>query len=252
MPCPFAVQCRMLVSVASANPSAKGYQMARQKKSGGGCGCLISAVAVLLLLGAGWYFVVREDRSLDDPETVQGIKDLGRWFTSDGKPSVDRENLEAKILRRVNGHRKENGRNPLLHDERLSAIALAHSRAMAWHGYYPEDHINLLGENPTERARRAGYECVKPTTIGIAENAFLGYLYSSYTTDLIGLKVSEWRSYNWMTEDELADQVVDAWIASPGHNRNLMDARYTLSGLGVAFGTIDGIEHRVVVTHKFC
>ncbi len=228
--------------------------MAKPKDSGGGCGCFL-AVVVLLILGAGLFYLVKEDKSLDDPEIVQGVRDTGRAVseTLDGRqPAIGRQSLEAKILLRANDHRERNGRNALQPDAHLSAIALAHSRDMVENDYYPLDHINLLGENPTERARKVGYECIKPTSIGIAENGFKGYRYSSVRIGLIGLIIPQFRHYNWMTEDELADQIVDSWIASPGHNKNLLDARYTQSGLGVAFGTINGEEHSILVTHKFC
>ena len=209
------------------------------------------AVVVLLILDAGLFYLVKEDKSLDDPEIVQGIRDIGEGFTPPDTTIV-RESLEAKILLRVNDHREKQGRNALQPDAHLSAIALAHSRDMVESDYYTLNHINLLGANPAERARKVGYECIKPTSIGIAENAFWGYRYSGVTTDLIGLIIPQWRSYNWLTEDDLADQIVDGRKTSPGHNKNLLDARYTHPGLGVAFGTIHGKEHAVLVTHKFC
>ncbi len=224
--------------------------MARRNDSGGGCGCFV-AVVVLLILGAGLFYLVKENKSLDDPEVVQGIKDIGESFTSPDTTIV-RESLEAKILLRINEQRVRNGRNALQQDAHLSAIALAHSRDMVENGYYPKDHINLLGENPTERARKVGYVCIKPTSIGIAENAQLGYRYSNYRTGLVGLIIPKLRNYSWLTEDALADRIVESWIDSPGHYKNLMDARYTQSGLGVAFGTMHGKEHAVLVTHKFC
>lgn len=240
------------VSLASANPSsAKGCQMARQSNSGGGgCGCFF-AVVVVLILGAGLFYLVKEDKSLDDPEIVQGIREIGEGFTPPDTTIV-RESLEAKLFLRVNDHRQKHGRNPLQPDAHLSAIALAHSRDMVENDYFPLDHINLLGENPTERARKVGYECIKPTSIGIAENSFKAYRYSSVRYGLIGWIIPAFRSYNWLTEDALADRIVDGWIASSGHYKNLMDSRFTQSGLGVAFGTLDGEEHSVLVTHKFC
>ena len=39
---------------------------------------------------------------------------------------------------------------------------------------------------------------------------------------------------------------------TPGHYQNLMSSRYTLTGLGVAFGSVDGEEYAVLVTHKLC
>ena len=156
------------------------------------------------------------------------------------------------MLQQINAHRERSGLQALRSDDRLAAIALAHSRDMAENGYYPDDHLNLLGENPTERARKAGYECIKPTSIGVAENAALGYRHGGYREYRAYGLLPMGREYDWLTEDELAGEIVLSWILSPGHYKNLMSPRYTLSGLGVAFGSVDGDEHAVLVTHKFC
>ena len=224
--------------------------MAAQRNSdpGGGCGCLLAILAIALVFSVGWYFAVKEDRSFVGAET---IRNTWAWVSS-GPPSLDREYLEAEMLRRINAHREKYGRQALRLDDHLAAIALAHSRDMAENGYYPDDHLNLLGENPTERARKAGYECIKPTSIGVAENAALGYRHGSYTEHRIYGLIPTGRSYDWLTEDELAGEIVLSWILSPGHYKNLMSARYTRTGLGVAFGSIDGDEYAVLVTHKFC
>ena len=216
--------------------------------SGGGCGCLLAILVVVLVACTGWYFAVKENRDFIGSEA---IRNTWNWV-SPGEPSLDREYIEAEILRRINAHREKYGRQPLRWDDRLAAIALAHSQDMADNGYYPADHLNLLGENPTERARKAGYECIKPTSIGVAENAALGYRHDGYRQYHIYWLVPMGRDYDWLTEDELAGEIVLLWILSPGHYKNLMNPRYTLTGLGVAFGTIDGEEHAVLVTHKFC
>ena len=128
-------------------------------------GCLLAILAVVLFFAAGWYFAVKESQSFIGSETIRSV-----WgWVSPGPPSLDREYLEAEMLQQINAHRERSGLQALRSDDRLAAIALAHSRDMAENGYYPDDHLNLLGQNPTERARKAGYECIKPTSIGVAE-----------------------------------------------------------------------------------
>ena len=224
--------------------------MAEQRNSydGPGCGCLLAILAVVLFFAAGWYFAVKESQSFIGSETIRSV-----WgWVSPGPPSLDREYLEAEMLQQINAHRERSGLQALRSDDRLAAIALAHSRDMAENGYYPDDHLNLLGQNPTERARKAGYECIKPTSIGVAENAALGYRYGGYREHRLFWLLPIGRGYDWLTEDQLASEIVFAWLLSPGHYKNLMSPRYTLTGLGVAFGSIDGDEHAVLVTHKFC
>jgi uncharacterized protein YkwD len=100
---------------------------------------------------------------------------------------------------------------------------------------------------PIERARRdtgAGRTTGVITPEGIAENIFQTWLFSSYTTSLSGLVVSR----NYMTREEIASQVVDGWINSPGHRENILNARYDREGIGIAVSS-DG---KVYVTQNFC
>lgn len=76
---------------------------------------------------------------------------------------------------------------------------------------------------------------------GPGENLAKSYLYESYTSN--GLVTT----YNWQTEDELAQQIVDGWMQSPGHRENILIPYWTSEGIGVE---ISGNE--VYVTQEFC
>ncbi len=117
---------------------------------------------------------------------------------------------------------------------------MAHSQDMAQNNHY--SHINLRGEDPTARARRVGYDCYNPRSIGIAENIHVLYGHTSS----LGL------SYEWETQETMARRFAADFMASPGHRRNILDPRYGLTGLGVALGSYNGIEHAIFVTHNFC
>jgi uncharacterized protein YkwD len=110
------------------------------------------------------------------------------------------------------------------------------------------DHDNLRGQAPSDRAGQAGYRCRKDYgsyyTEGIAENIFQTWLFSSYTTSLNGLVVSR----NYITMEEIASQVVNGWMNSPGHRENILNARYDREGIGIAVSS-DG---KVYVTQNFC
>ena len=152
--------------------------------------------------------------------------------------------LEAMILQLINVYRKDQGLPELKYDERLAAIARSHSQDMATNDFY--GHTNLKEDGPSDRARKADYNCHNPLSIGIAENIYL--LYGHVSSLRVGNRVT----YQWLTQDELANRFVAGWIASPGHRRNILDRRYSLTGIGVAFGTAVGIEHGVYVTQNFC
>jgi len=94
----------------------------------------------------------------------------------------------------VNHYREERGERPLRVDGTLSALAREHSVDMAKMGRLTHDEF-------PSRVRRSGYRiCV--------ENV----------------------GWNYRTSDEQ----FDGWRRSPGHDRNMLDARIRWMGIGVA------------------
>ena len=67
--------------------------------------------------------------------------------------------LPIEIHDLVNIERQNYGISQLRYDLWLEAIARAHSQDMANKNYF--DHNNLKGQNPTDRAKAAGYPCYK-------------------------------------------------------------------------------------------
>ena len=161
-----------------------------------------------------------------------------------GAGRFNQAELETTIFQLINDYRVDQGLPKLNHDDRLAVVARSHSQDMAANDFYR--HTNLKGEGPSARAKEANYDCRNPLSIGIAENIYL--LYGHVSSLRVGNRVT----YQWLTQDELAGRFVAGWIASPGHRRNILDRRYTLTGIGVGFGTAVGIEHGVYVTQNFC
>ncbi|WP_336136214.1 CAP domain-containing protein [Natronomonas amylolytica] len=108
------------------------------------------------------------------------------------------------------------------HDATLAAVARNHSRDMRDRGFV--NHTNPDGEDPEDRVRAAGLDCLPGENIYQAPR---GALASS--------------------EAGLADHVVRSWMDSPGHRRTLLRERYTRQGVGVAVG-----DDAVYVTQLFC
>jgi uncharacterized protein YkwD len=88
---------------------------------------------------------------------------------------------------------------PLTLSSRLTRAAMDHSKDMAKHSEF--EHEGTDGSTPPERATRAGYLW---RTVG--ENIAAGAT--------------------------SAEEVMQGWLASPGHCENLMDARFTETGIG--------------------
>jgi hypothetical protein len=112
--------------------------------------------------------------------------------------------VEAKVHLLVNQERQKAKVRSLANDARLTDVARAHSQDMATNDFY--SHIDLKGQDPTDRAKAANYSCTKDLgggwyTDGIAENIVQGWTYSS--TTYIGLMPIR----NYMTADQLANQL---------------------------------------------
>jgi uncharacterized protein YkwD len=117
--------------------------------------------------------------------------------------------VRAATLCLVNRERTDHGERALRWNNRLVAAAQSHSESMAFGGYF--QHISPNGETPVSRMRH------------------VGYIYSSR----IGFEVGEniaWGSL-WLGTPRA---IVAAWMASPGHRANILDANYRETGIGVS------------------
>ncbi|RJP80055.1 MAG: CAP domain-containing protein [Candidatus Zixiibacteriota bacterium] len=142
-------------------------------------------------------------------------------------PAIDLRTLERAVLEFTNQERARQDLPPLAWDSTLAAIAREHSRDMAENGYL--SHQNLQGEGPTGRARRHGYDVTKPLgegrfSIGVAEN--LGQM---PTGNVRG------RGYVAPNARSVARALVEAWMESPEHRRNLLGKDHDRLGVGAAF-----------------
>jgi len=136
--------------------------------------------------------------------------------------------LEGRVRDLVNAERAKAHVSPLKADDKLSAIARAHSQDMARRNFF--GHVNPDGEDPTARGLRAGYQCRKVfgdrIRTGLGEN-----LYEASGTARIDIEHAS----------------VAGWMKSPPHRANILEKAYTKTGVGVA---VDG--DAVFITQLFC
>jgi uncharacterized protein YkwD len=165
--------------------------------------------------------------------------------TTPNTNTFDADRISLKIHDYVNEHRRDHNIAIMTYDEDLESIALGHSEDMAVNNFF--DHVNLRGQDPSQRAENARYNCHKELPggyymEGIAENIAQNNVYESVTY------ISGIPFYDWKTEDELAYDIFDQWRTSLGHNENMLEATYDREGLGVFFDR-DGEVH---ATQNFC
>jgi serralysin len=121
------------------------------------------------------------------------------------------EQFVNEVLRLTNEFRAQNGLNALKLNEELTVTGEFHSLDMAKNNYF--EHTGLDGSLPWDRAKRVGFDSKL-----MAENIAAGQ-YSP-------------------------ESVVQAWIDSPGHRKNLLNATVTEMGLGYYKPAADGITAR--------
>jgi len=125
------------------------------------------------------------------------------------------------VFERTNTARAEHDLPPVVVDERLAAVARAHSLDMARRGFF--SHDNLEGLSPSQRLALGFAEHVGSS----GENIY------SIDTD------------HTLLDDEpaaraVARRLLEGWMDSPGHRANILRPDFTRLGVGV-YATEDDV-----------
>lgn len=134
------------------------------------------------------------------------------WNAGQSRSLPDMRNFALEL---VNRDRTINNLPPLREDTLLSQAAQGHADDMLMRKYF--DHISPEGKNPRDRYLAVGGS----RRIGVGENILKGH------TQGFGLTYGE------------AEKFQRGWMYSNGHRANLLTAKYTKFGYGIATG-VDG------------
>lgn len=121
------------------------------------------------------------------------------------------------IIYETNKERRKAGLPELMKDPQLSQSAEMKLQDMFQKQYF--QHISPTGDSVSDVVRKTGYEYIV-----VGENLALGIFGGD-------------------------EQVVAAWMASPGHKKNILDTRYKEIGLAVGQGMYQGRRQWLVVQH---
>jgi uncharacterized protein YkwD len=119
------------------------------------------------------------------------------------------ERARAAIFCLINRERARDNEQPLRSDLRLRDAAQHHSSDMLARDYF--EHNGPGNETLLDRLRASGY------------------IYSSRIGYIVGENIA-WGTLVLATPKA----IVEAWMASPGHRANILDASYHDTGIGVA------------------
>jgi uncharacterized protein YkwD len=109
------------------------------------------------------------------------------------------------VLQLTNNERAKNGCGPLRMNSALTKAADLHATDMVVHHFF--DHNSQDGRSPFDRMKAAGFKGG-----AMAENIAVGY--------------------------KSAAAVVDGWMHSEGHRKNILNCDYTMIGIGYDSGQV--------------
>jgi uncharacterized protein YkwD len=122
---------------------------------------------------------------------------------------------QAGTIKWTNINRNENGLPALEENEKLDAAAAEKAKDILEKQYF--DHVSPSGKSPQDLVEEAGY-----TYISTGENLAMG---------------------NFANDQEL----LDAWMASPGHRENILQKGFREIGVAVLLGEYEGKKTWVAV-----
>jgi uncharacterized protein YkwD len=201
---------------------------------------VIAIIAILVFLG----WVVTDDISYSSesginynisPEVKDSIQN------EDYDPSKVKELVHEKI----NIERSERGLSNLSYSNDLEEIADYHSTDMAQKGYF--SHDSPSGESRSDRYEKYNYDCrIRLGSIYYTGGENIGTSYYDISVD-----VSYEDSVFVDTNDELAETIVQGWMHSEGHRKNILKPYWEREGIGLAARqTEDG--KKIYATQNFC
>jgi uncharacterized protein YkwD len=121
------------------------------------------------------------------------------------KPPAPSGGAEAQVLQLTNNERAKKGCGPLRTNSALTKAADLYATDMVVHHYF--DHNSQDGRSPFDRMKTAGFKGGS-----MAENIAVGY--------------------------KSAAAVVEGWMNSEGHRKNILNCDYTMIGIGYDAGQV--------------
>ena len=113
------------------------------------------------------------------------------------------KSLEQVVVDLINKQRAENSLPPLAWNPQVAEIARTHSKDMGWNNYF--NHRGQDGRMVSDRAETSGIEW-----------------------HMIGENIAMVGGFN-----DPIQHVVEGWMNSPGHRKNILDPRWRETGVGI-------------------
>lgn len=178
--------------------------------------------------------VIQADSGVDDEDSTS--YQSGQGGASGDGGTISEPALEQAVHERINDRRRARGLSTLGFDDALQSIADYHSADMAQKNYF--SHDSPTGETMEDRYDAFGYDC----RVDAGGNRYLTGAENIYKTSYSG---------QYYSVEEIADNVVNGWMNSTGHRKNIVTSEWNNEGIGVEIIEEHG-ETRIYVTQNFC
>lgn len=147
---------------------------------------------------------------------------------------IDESEVEAYVSEGVNDERSVRNTQPLTRDSEIDSLAQYKSDKMLSENYI--SHTSPDGDTVQDRFERFNIECSE-----VGENLAQTHYMTNVDTNYGGTS-------NYQTEEELAEGIVEQFMASNDHRDNLLSRDWGYHGVAMSISD----NGKVYITHKFC
>ena len=212
-----------------------------------------SIFLILLVIGVSIFFSARE-KGLRSHTKIKNFRQTRRLLNP---KHLDSSLLEQTIIDFTNQARKRHNLRPCKFDSKLMSAAQTHSQEMARLRYL--SHISQTEGNTRllDRLKNAG---LKFGNTVMGENIGVDYFLRIADVPFYEKKLSNGKilymnaktekSIGYQTYRDFAQGMVDNWMKSPNHRKNILNKDFDRIGIGIAIGTYQNFQ-AIYVTQNF-
>lgn len=159
---------------------------------------------------------------------------------------LNRTRIEHLVHERINDRRRAHNLRTIQFDNELQEIARYHSKDMAENQYFA--HESPSGETMSDRYDKFGYDC-RVDMSGNQYSTGAENIAYTYANERIVRENGDTAYYS--NEEEIAQGLVNQWMNSTNHRKNILKSHWKNEGIGVYIIEVDG-KTRVYATQNFC
>ncbi|NHN59807.1 MULTISPECIES: CAP domain-containing protein [Halorussus] len=159
---------------------------------------------------------------------------------------LNRTRVEYLIHKGINERRQEHGLQPIAFDTDLRTIARYHSRDMGEEQYF--SHTSPDGESMEDRYEKYDYSCRVSTGGNQYATGAENIAYTYFDEDVVR---DNGEVVHYSNEEELAQGLINQWMNSTGHRKNILKEYWKNEGIGIYVVEVDD-KTRVYATQNFC